>query len=214
MATKLGIYNRALVRVLGERKVLSVTEDREPARLLSTVWDDGFVRSVLEMGQWNFAARTREISYNPSVEPDFGYQRAFDKPSDWVRTCRLSADEYFSVPLLHNDDDMDYWFCDENTIYVRYISDDSSYGGDLSKWPESFANFAAHQLALEVVNAITSSATTAERLEKKTAKMLTRARSMDAMNQPPSFSAPGSWVSARYGGSGKVDRGSRGSLIG
>jgi len=78
MATKLGLFNGALL-MLGERSLATLTENREPRRLLDIVWDGGGVRTCLEAGIWNFAVRAARIEYDPSAEPGFGLDRAFTK---------------------------------------------------------------------------------------------------------------------------------------
>ena len=57
MTDKLSIYNGAL-NILGERKLASETENREPRYQLDDIWDNDMVDRCLQMGQWNFAARS------------------------------------------------------------------------------------------------------------------------------------------------------------
>src|SRR5258708_823139 len=122
MTDKLSLYNGALTEFLGERKLANLTENREPRRVLDEIWDGGALRYCLEQGLWNFAMRTIQLTYSPSVEPDFGFRYAFDKPTDWVRTAALCVDEFFRCPLLQYNDEAGFWFADIDTIYVRYIS--------------------------------------------------------------------------------------------
>src|SRR3546814_15520749 len=91
-ATQLSLYNGAL-RLCGEAKLANLTEDREPRYVLDDVWDDGALRHCLQQGLWNFAMRTVEAEYSPSVEPSFGFRRAFDKPIDWVRPAAMARSE-------------------------------------------------------------------------------------------------------------------------
>ena len=60
MTDKLSIYNGAL-SILGERRLASLTENREPRYKLDDVWDNNFVRRLLQMGQWQFAQRTVQL---------------------------------------------------------------------------------------------------------------------------------------------------------
>src|SRR5690606_11544358 len=108
--------------------------DRKSRRELDGVFERGGVRTCLKQGQWNFAMRTVRLDYSPSVEPDFGFARAFAKPEDWVRTCGVSEDEFFKSTLLDYVDEAGFWFADIDTIYVRYVSDDVEYGLDYGKW--------------------------------------------------------------------------------
>lgn len=198
MASKLSLYNGAL-RLLGERKLASLTENREPRRVLDDAWDSDALRYCLEQGLWNFATRTVELTYSPSVDPDFGYQYAFDKPTDFVRLVGISLDEYFASPFNSWTDEAGFWFCDNDTIYVRYVSDDASYGADYSLWPETFAKYVEGFLAMEVAPRILQNAAKEDKIDKMLRKLLTDARSKDAMNEPTKFLPPGSWSRSRAG---------------
>jgi hypothetical protein len=120
------LYNSALT-ICGERTLASLTEDREPRRLLDLVWDNDGVKTCLEGGQWKFAMRTIRIDFSTTITPDFGYKRAFEKPSDWCATSALCSDEYFSSPLTEYVDENNVWYAELDEIYVRYVSDDSAY---------------------------------------------------------------------------------------
>lgn len=213
MATRLKLYNGAL-RILGERKLASLTENREPRRVLDDMWDDDFTNTCLEQGMWNFATRSIELTYSPSVTPSFGYIRAFDKPSDWVRTTIISIDEYFSAPMLQYVDEAGYWRCEYDTIYVKYVSNDSSYGNDLSLWPSSFVRYFEAALAFEACDRITKSDSKRDEIRADVRRLLADARSKDAMNQPIVFPPAGSWATSRRVAATQRERGKRGQLIG
>jgi len=213
MTTQLSIYNSAL-RQCGERKIASLSENREPRRVLDSAWDDGLISYCLEQGLWNFAMRTVKLEYSPSVEPSFGYSRAFDKPTDHVRTAGLCSDEFFTCSLLQYTDEAGYWFAELDTIYVRYVSDDNAYGNDMSLWPQTFTKFVSAYLAGEVAERITGNRSKADEIKKEARKLLIDARSKDAMAEPTTTMPQGSWVSARQGRGGRRDRGNRGGLIG
>lgn len=212
MASRLGVYNNAL-SFLGERRLEKLTENREPRRALDAIWNDGFVDYVLEEGFWNFATRTVMLDYSTSISPPFGYNRAFDHPTDYIRLVAISDNEYFEPPLNRYDDEGAYWYADIDQIYIRYVSNDASFGGGLSLWPETFSEWAASHLAFKTAPRLTRSATTVDELRKAAKKLLVDARSKDAMGQPVKFPPRGSWSRARIGG-GSRDRGSRGRLIG
>ncbi len=91
-ATRLKIYNGALMRC-GERALANLTENREPRRLLDTVWQDNGVRYCLEQAQWKFAMRASHFTYDPTVSPSFGYAHGFAKPTDWVATSGVCTDD-------------------------------------------------------------------------------------------------------------------------
>ena len=197
MATKLGLYNASL-RELGERKLSGLTEAREPRRVLDDIYDATLLY-CLEQGAWNFAVRTVEIEPDAGVSTDFGYAYAFTKPTDWLRTIGLSGDEYLKDPLLEYVDEKGYWFTDITPLYVRYVSDDASYGLDLTAWPESFTRFVELTLAYRAALGVTGSESTRERCEADMRKAEKIAKARDAMNDPPAFMPAGSWSRARTG---------------
>lgn len=210
---RLALYNEALT-ICGERRLASLTEAREPRYLLDQVWDAGGVEDCLESGQWNFAMRSVMIDHDTSITPSFGYQFGFSKPSDWIRTAGLCSDEFFRAPLLQYTDEVGYWYADVDPIYVRYISNDSAFGGNLSAWPGSFSCFAAAHFASKIIYKITSDKERIALVERKRRDEKRDALNKDAMNDPTTFPAKGSWVRGRAGGMNRRDGGNRGNLIG
>src|SRR3990172_7607076 len=156
MADRLSLYNAALT-FCGERVLASLTESREPRRLLDQVWDDGGVNLCLEAGQWRFAMRAVSLDYDPDITPAFGLIRAFAKPTDWRATSAVCSDEYMNTPLLQYVDEAGYWYADLDTIYVRYVSSDAAFGNNFSLWPTRFFDFAACHFATKIVLKLTSS---------------------------------------------------------
>lgn len=198
MVDQLSLYNGAL-RHVKQRRLATLTDTSEPRRLLDDVWDDGARNFVLEQGEWKFGIRTEQIQYTPSVEPPFGYRFAFPKPADWIRTTAIASDEYFRVPLNEMSDEAGFWFSDLQTIFVRFVSNDASYGLDFGKWPQSFTLYVECYLAWLISPRLLKSKDDVDDLEQRMNRYLVAARSKDALNGPTSFPPPGSWTSARVG---------------
>lgn len=219
MATdRLKIYNGALL-VCSERRLATLAEDREPRHLLDEVWNDGGVRYCLEQAQWHFAMRAAELDYNPSVQPDWGFQRAFDKPTDWVNTSGVFRDAYMRTPLTQYADEVSYWFCDLDIIYVKYVSDDVTYGMDFAKWPASFTEYVKAYFASKIVRKLAGGADKVEDITHPRSGVLARAlmiaKNKSAMTQPANFPTRGTWAGARHAGQrSRSDGGSNTSLIG
>jgi len=192
----------------------SLSEDREPRHLLDLVWDQDGAEACLEMAQWKFAMKTVMLDYDTEVDPSFGYNRAFTKPTDWVVTSAFCSDEYFTTPITRYVDENDYWYTDIDEIYVKYVSNDTSYGLDLSLWPATFANFAAAYFASEIVMKLTADEKKQEKVFKLFESKMMTAKNKDAMAGPQQFPAPGNFVQSRYRNGGRRDRGNRGQLIG
>lgn len=195
--SRLSLYNGAL-RLLGERKLASLSENREPRRYLDDAWNDGAVDYCLQAGQWKHAMRSRQLDYSPSVEPDFGYARAFDIPDDHLRLGGVFSDETMLAPLLDYREEAGYWLANLDTIYVRYVSNDSQFGGDYSLWPQTFVKFVEAHLASEVAMPLTQNRTKMDDMLGLREKALRDALSKDAMQDPTRIPPKGSWVRARY----------------
>lgn len=208
--TQLSLYNGAL-RILKERKLVSLTENKEARRVLDDVWEDT-IKTALEQGLWNFATRTAKFSAEVGFTPAFGYQNQFLQPSDFVRVVAICSDEYFTNPLNAYTEEAGSWFADESEIYVSYVSNHGDYGSNLSRWPQTFVKYVEQYLATEAGPRITGSDLDTA-AEKKLKAVLNDARSKDAMGEPTRFLPPGRWTAAR-GNSGGGERGKRGTLIG
>ena len=210
MATKAGIFNGAMLE-LGHRAMADTGEPVEAGRDLNRHYSR-VVNDCLAAGSWNFAMETIKAVADTGVTPNFGFTEVFAKPSDWVRTFGVSQDERLSIPLLQYYDDANFWSADISPIYVRYVSNDTGLGFELTRWPAAFTRYVEMELALRVAPKVARSE--AERVERLRDKAKRNALGQDAMNEnQPKFPPMGSWNSARGGGRGG-DRGNRGSLTG
>ncbi len=195
MTSKLAVYNSALLHC-EERKIASLTENREPRRVLDDAWDSA-VSFCLEQGYWNFAMRSVQMDSSASVSPAFGYSYAFTKPEDWVRTFHLSVSETFEPPLNEFNDEGGYWYSNCDPMWAKYVSSDTAYGLDLSLWPETFAEYVAIRLAVKIVKRLTGSDPSLDRLLGMEKKARKDALSKDAMNEGVQRPPTGTWVRSR-----------------
>ena len=190
---KLDIYNKAL-RHLGERKLASLSENREARRYL----DDEYTAAIdlsLRSGLWNFAMRAIMLDSTSSVTPAFGYSAAFPKPADWVRTSVLSLNETLDPPLRFYQDQDGYWLCNADTLYARYVSSDLGY--TLANWPADYAEYVGVVLAVTIAPRITQSDTLTDKLAEKEKEYRKRAMANDAMDQASALWPSGTWVTGR-----------------
>jgi hypothetical protein len=193
---KLGLYNGALLLV-SDRKLASLAEAREPRRALDDAYDST-LEYCLSRGFWNFAMRAVQADSSASVTPTFGYTYAFAKPSDFVRLHSFGGTETFDPPLMTVVDEPNYWYANVDPLFVRYVSNDTAYGGDLSIWSETYADYVMTRLAVKTCRRISGKAPDDELLRAEK-KALAVARSQDAMDEPPGFPPRGSWVNSRLG---------------
>ncbi len=196
MATsKLALYNQALTEI-GERSLSDLTENRPPRHALDAVYDTA-LRYALEQGLWNFAIRTQELTESPSLDPLFGYTYGFEHPDDLVRIAAMTSDGTLQTAIEEYADENGYWWTNQDTIYVSYVSDDTDYGLDLSKWTSTFERYVVLLLASRICNRETASETKLERLARDTKKALLDARSKDAMAGNRMHREKSNWLNAR-----------------
>ena len=199
MTDKLKLYNGCL-RKIGHSRLSALTENVKARRVLDNCYDD-VVAECLEQGWWNHSLRSQKMDATTSEETEFGYNKIFNKPSDWVRTYSFCADEYFKVPIINYQDIRDYWLTDHDPVYVQYVSNGDAYGMDLGAWPQNFVKLVQLSLAVEICEDITGSDSKMEMLQKDLKKALADAKRFDALNDPVTrFPPPGRFVSARMGG--------------
>lgn len=196
--TQLSLYNGALA-IIKHRPLSALTDDVEARYLLDNEFSK--VKAfILEQGLWNFALRTTQLEPDTGNTPSFGHSYAFEQPTDYVRLNAISADPYFYQTLEDYIDEAGYWIASINPLYVSYVSDDNSYGGDLSKWTTLYERAVEYELAYRVAPHLTSMGGDAmQELERRRDKSLRDARSKDALNQPAKRPPSGRLVLARGG---------------
>jgi hypothetical protein len=199
MTDRLSIYNGAL-RKVQERKLASLTENREPRRLLDDIWDDGGIKACLEAGQWTFATRKVKIEASAPVSPEFGWDYAYEPPTDFVRLVGVSDNGDMTRPLTRYEFTGGLLFANYQEIFIAYVSDDPAYGNDYSLWPESFNEYVEYHFAVEVAPRLTTSESKVQSLMQKRDDALNNALSIDAQKLPSKLPPLGNWASARLAG--------------
>lgn len=206
------LYQESLTE-LGDVALLT-TRSGEARRALDEVYSQ-VLGECLEAGSWNFAMETIQADADTGVTPSFGYAKVFAKPSDWVRTVGISGDPYFAAPELYYYDDANFWSADYSPIYVRYVSDDTGLGLEMTRWPDSFKHYVQLELASRVCLRLTKDQRLKYDIDARRDKARRLALNKDALNEPnPKFPPTGSWSLARSGSVSRGDRGSRSNLTG
>lgn len=199
VASKLTIYNGAL-NICKERRISSLSEDVEARYVLDDNWDRDFIDTVLEKGLWNHAMRTIKIDADPSYTDPLGAGwNRFDKPEDMIRVAQIDTNGSFTDPDLGYMEETGYIYSQQQTLYIRYVSNGALYGADYSQWPTSFTRFVEHFLAWQSCGRLVDSDTEKKEIERLMKLSLTEARSRDAIKEPTTFPPESSWNRARKG---------------
>lgn len=180
MATsKLEVFNRAL-DIIGVRRLESLTIDRDARYALDDAY--AFVLQLcLEQGNWAFAMRTVAPTGTSLPTLDYGLTNAFTRPLDCVHTYLLGDSKNFSPPLADAVEADGYYLARTTPIYARYVSNDASFGGLLTRWTNVFAHYFAAELAAYVAYQLTRSEKMATMAMQVAALRLSQARATDSM---------------------------------
>ena len=199
--SKLERYNGALGR-LSERKLASLTEAREPRRVLDDFWDS-VTAYCLARGYWKHAKRSLRVEASANITQAFGPRYAFEKPDDLVRIY-LVSDSESQAPGFSYLDENGVWYADTDTIYVTYISNDPAFGMDLSRWGAMFCEYVEARLALKAGPRITNNKADLDLLIAEEKRAMNVALGVDAMEGPPAVPPLNSWVRARGSGGNRA----------
>lgn len=196
MATAVSIASNALVR-LGADPINSFDEadaegsNLDRTRIAANLWPT-VRRKVLRSHIWNCAI-ARVLLSPDAVSPSFGYAYRFQKPSDWLRTIAVGAEEY----------DRTFWRSEGN----YFLSNDSSFSLVYVFDNENPATYDAMLVdALEISMAaamaypVTQSTSLAQELADVAARSLMFARGVDSQDDPPDELRGSPLYSSRFGG--------------
>lgn len=200
MVDKLSVYNLTMV-LIAERRLGSLSENREPRRVLDDLWDH-VVQECLEEAQWNFMLRAIQTDASSTVTPAFGWNYAFNKPDDWLRTTIVSTVETFMPPLLDFNDETGFWYANFTPLFVKYQSNDPQYGLNLGAWTANFTKYVSYLLAEYACSRLAGKAELLEGpngISSRLKKARIKAKSNDAMDIGPQEMPTGTWARSRRG---------------
>ncbi len=200
--TKLQLYKRACI-LMEQTPISALTDAVESRRRLDDHYDDALAW-LMEQGFWRCGMRTVEITQNEAVSPAFAFEFAHDMPSDFVKKYVISASEFLDPPLDEQSAgnayliEGGYLWANVTPVYMRYLSNDSSYGLDLTRWTEGMANAVAHELAARAAPFVTGSKELANELHDDALALAGRAGTFDAMQQTTQATREGRWTKNRF----------------
>jgi hypothetical protein len=200
--TKLALYQRAA----GHCKTTApstLTENLKVRRLLDLHYQPA-MDMLMEGGFWNCAMRSVKITENATISEAFGYTYAHDIPTDLVRIYTVSSSDTFDPPLDEQMGGYGYLlegqkiWADVTPIYLRYTSDGSDYGTDLTRWTERMAEAMALELAYRVAPELTGSDQLTGLLMRLKEEALGKANTFDALQQTSKTAREGRWTQSRF----------------
>lgn len=181
-AVKLQIYNQALL-AMKERRLASLTEDRESRRVLDEVFDT-VQQFCLEQGMWKFAMKAASLTQ--AGAGSYGFTYVFNKPSDFIHLFAASENASYDPPLVYNfADEAAVFYANATPLKIRYSSNGASNGGDNTKWPAGFKEYVATELAAWTAYAITGNERVAMMLDRRAKILLANSLALYSLVAPP-----------------------------
>jgi len=182
------ICNLAL-SLLNVSPIVSIDTPENQTAELCALWYDQVRREALRRHPWNFAIKRAVLAANATA-PAFGYQSAFDLPSDYIRLTQLNETDGYNDMAVKPDryrieDNQvligQYSTSSGTSLRLVYVSDFTS----VAKMDASFIDYFVTLLGQKFAYSITQSNSTVERLDALMEKAESRARSMDGQENPP-----------------------------
>lgn len=147
MATdQLSLYNDAL-RIIGERRLASLGETREPRYELDDVWalGSGAVAYCYEQIKPRFATVIDKITAS-TTDPETDLQYVFTLPTNYAAMVGAYSDAKLDEPLTRYLVRGNKLYCDQSPLYLRYVAADTA----LSVWSSSFTRYVGAYLARSI----------------------------------------------------------------
>lgn len=195
MASKTAIANRALLK-LGQTPILLLTDDNQAARTMNLIFDS-VADAEVQDNRWKFAIRRAQLS--ALVEPPLtGYSLQYPMPDDHLSLLQVGE---FYVRSFNSDRAL--WSVEGPNIltdipaplsirYIRRVTDANDY-------PAIFVEALACRLAMEACETLTQSDSKYQRVAQQYMMTIGKARTQDALENPPDELPEGSWLDVRTG---------------
>lgn len=196
----LKVYNDAL-QIMGLPHMVDAFDDSAARVALDVALNNDLVQDLLEEYSWHFPSKIVKIDYDPSLETDWGYEYAFNKPADMVRFMGIFTDDRQKQPLKRYHDESGNFYADVTEIYIHYISDDDL--DNPANWPVIFRKLVAAQMARDAAPSIPMA--NIDNVMYVHKDRIDTAQNTDAFQSPPQVIGQGAWVSSRgaYRNSGR-----------
>jgi len=188
------LYNDALM-IIGQIHLVSNDDDSHPRSVMDAILSQGVVATVLEEQGWTFALVSNKLTYNPSLEPSWGYRRVFDMPIDMHRIDGVYQDEYFTAPLKDYQVESGQVYCELDDIYIQYVK--TSYIENPAAWPQYYRNIVAAEMAVRAAPMLNAQMLMNAKDQRRMRS--NEGQSTDAMSGPPQMIKRGGWSSSKSG---------------
>ena len=192
------IVNLALTKI-GAKTINALDQDGETARAANTVYE--MVRDAeLQANPWNFSIRRASLAASSNT-PAFGYDLQYPVPADFLRLYEIDGypvqfpteDPYFAIES-HSNDGLVILTNQTAPLDIRYVAKIT----DTSKYDPLFVHALACSLALALCDRLTQHEGKVDRIAQEYEMRLSRAKRVDAIQNPPIPYPESTWILSRY----------------
>lgn len=196
MATSTDIVNIGLRRC-GANRISSLKNDTNKEAVAARDLYDEARRDLLNLHNWNFAVKRTQLTASAS-DPTFGWDYAYPLPDDFIRMVSVHPhdddESTIEYRLEFQSSDDRVLVTNSNQIYIRYIFDMD----DPNLMSAAFRDVLSWRMARELASALSKSTSAAEFADNNYRRSLSRAKSIDGVEDFPETMAEGDWMTARF----------------
>ncbi len=197
-ASQVSICNIAL-QLVGAERITAIDDGSEQARSCDILYEPTR-QELLRTHLWRFA-RARAALPASSIDPLWGYDKAFPLPADCLSVFAIDTGSYSTRGVR--------WTTEGGSILANTSAPlNILYGRDVtaeSEFDVLFVMVFAHQLAVSLVEPLTQDNTKTQILEQKLGRVYQNALAADAVESFEMIEADGSWITNRALTGGSVD---------
>ncbi len=180
---------------------MSEADDNAASRAIEAVYN-GLLDSLLRTYRWSFAIKRQQLA-RLTEAPVFGYQFAYQLPSDCIRIDAVSDAAHldwcdhewssYKLPTPRYQIEGRKILTDMDSVFIRY----GSRMTDPTEYDEAFTEALACKLAAEICEAITQSSTKKQAALQDYDQAIKNARSASAIERPAISQQDTSWYTSR-----------------
>ena len=199
MSSQIELVNMALAEVAEVAPLSDINEDSTPARLVRVHYAAS-VREVLREGLWK-AARTSAVLAEITTAPEFGWDKAYQLPNDFVRLVsfnEISTDDVTEELFEIRGDQL---LTDETEAKIVYVRDVTIAEGDINALDALLTRAVVLNLAMKLAWPLQQSRTLQENLELRFREAVRKAKAADARDEFKPLvnrSASSRWIGSRF----------------
>lgn len=201
MITETQVANMALLHVKGAR-ILDLKAENAEARACRDAWEIS-LKAALRLHPWNFATLRMNLPVDATGKPDFGFDRRFVLPSDFVRLVDIGnlAGKYrFDArgwwPEKTRDYEVEGQYILANVgapLQLRYVRTVANP----AEWDALFTEVYSYVLASKIAFRLAGMRSLADSLFARAIAMLEPATNVDGQENLPVEIPDGDWINCR-----------------